>query len=204
MTRLLLTFLIYFSTTSFGQSATDISKRAQNFQDSLAKNKVDTLLDYTFKCVGYYHIDTCNFFDAHYIFWKQNDKTYLQKIDDCNTYKTILLDTTNPLTFYIAQKKKVDQEIIYPPTYVQSQHGDTGTLIQQSIDHTCYYEMTFLINTKKKFKRVSDYDLRYKSFDNGRKNMYYTYNQKTQLKELIEKIDQLIKQLDTNKNFQVQ
>ena len=204
MTRLLFTLLIFFSIISFGQNATDIKKRAQNFHDSLTKNNIDTVLNYTLKCVGYFTIiDTCNYFDAHYIFWKQRSKTYLQKIDDCNAYKAILLDTANPLTFYIAQKKRIDQEIIYPPAYVEYQHGDSGILIQQSIDHTCYYEMTFLINTKKKFKSVSDYDLRFKSFDNGRKNMYYNYNQQTQLKRLIEKIEQLIKQLDTNKKFEV-
>lgn len=70
---------------------------------------------------------------------------------------------TNPLTFYIAQKKKIDHEIIYPPTYVQSKHGDTGTSIEQSIDHTCYYEMTFITKTKKVTKNVSDYDLTFKN-----------------------------------------
>lgn len=204
MTRLLFILLIFSTTASFGQNATDIKKRAANFQDSLTKNNIDKILNYTVECVGYYHIDTCNFFDAHYIFWKHNDTTYLQRIDDCNNYKTILLDTANPLTFYIAQKKRIDHEIIYPPTYVQSQHGGTGTFIEQSIDHTCYYEMTFITNTKKIIKTVSEYDLTFKKFDNGRINMYYHYNQQTQLKKFIDLITQFLNHIDTDKKFQVQ
>ena len=120
------------------------------------------------------------------------------------SYKTKLVDTINPLTFYIAQKKKIDHEIIYPPTYIQSQHGDTGTLISQSIDHTCYYEMTFIIRGKKIIKNVSDYNLTFKTFDNGRKNMYYNYNKHTQLKKLIDFLTQFAKQIDTDKQIEVQ
>ena len=115
-----------------------------------------------------------------------------------------MLDTANPLTFYIAQKKRIDHEIIYPPTYVQSQHGGTGTFIEQSIDHTCYYEMTFIANTKKIIKTVSEYDLTFKKFDNGRINMYYHYNQQTQLKKFIDLITQFLNHIDTDKKFQVQ
>ena len=32
-------------------------------------------------------------------------------------------------------------------------------------------------------------------FDNGKKNMYYNYNRQTKLKSLIDKIDELLKQL---------
>ena len=96
-------------------------------------------------------LDTCNFFDAHYIFLKAMAQHILQRIDDCNTYKSISVDIANPLTFYIARKKKIDHEIIYPPTYVQSQHGDTRTSFEQSIDHTCYYEMTFHNQHKKNY-----------------------------------------------------
>jgi hypothetical protein len=64
--------------------------------------------------------------------------------------------------------------------------------------------MTFLVKKRKVFKKVSEYDLTFKKFDNGRKNMYYNYNQQTQLKKLIEQITQFIKQLDTNKKFEAQ
>lgn len=205
MTRLLLLFSIFFSNALFGQRINNVERRANIFCDSLVQNNSDTILNYTLTCVGgFYRTDTCDFYHDYYLFWKQDGNTFFQKFDGCNSYKTILLDTNNPLTFYISQKTKIDHEIIYPPTYVQSQHGDTGTLIEQSIDHTCYYEMTFIIKGKKVIKSVRDYDLTFKTFDNGRKNMYYNYNQHTQLRKLINLLKQFTKQIDTNKQIEVQ
>lgn len=203
MTRLLLSLLVFCSTKSFGQNATDVKKKAQSFQDSLTNKNIDTLFEYNLECVRYSNIDICNLFAAHYIFWKQNDKTYLQRIDECNTYKAILLGTANPLTFYLTQKKKIDQEIVYSPAFVELQHDGHGILIQQFIDHTCYHEMTFSINTKKTVKSVSDYDLNFKTFGNGRKNMYYDHNHQTELKKIIEQITGLLKALDGDKKFEV-
>lgn len=202
MTRLLLLLPIFFSTSLFGQNINDVEKHANIFCDSLVQNGIDTILNYTLTCVGsVYPGDTCDFFHDHYLFWRQNGNTLFTKFDGCNFYKTILLDTTNPLAFYINQKKKIDHEKIYPPTYVQSKHGDTETLIGQSIDHTCYYEMTFITKAKKIIKRVSDYDLTFKTFDNGRRNMYYNYNQQTQLKKIIDLLKQFQKQIDTDKKI---
>jgi hypothetical protein len=205
MTRLLLSLAIFISTVSFGQSSNDIETRVTRFQDSLKQHKIDTFFRYSLVCLGgMYPADTCNFFDNCYLLWKQNGNTFLQKFDGCKLYKSLVLDTLNPLTFYIAQHKKINAEKIYHPTYIQSKHGDTVTTIEQTIDHTCFYEMSFLVENRKVFKKVSEYDLTFKKFDNGRKNMYYNYNQQTQLKKLIEQITYLIKELDTNKKFEAE
>ena len=44
---------------------------------------------------------------------------------------------------------------------------------------------------------MSEYDLTFKRFDNGRRNIYYNYNQQTQLKKFIDLITQFIKQIQT-------
>ena len=206
MTRLLLLLTIFFSTVSFAQSPNGIETKVKRFQDSLKQKNIDTFFNYSLACSGgiYSPADTCNFIGDCYLLWKQNGNTFLQKFDGCKVYKPLLLDTINPLTFYIPHRKNIDGEIIYHPTYIQSKHGDTVITIEQTIDHTCFYEMTFLINKRKVFKNVSEYDLAFKNFDNGRKNMYYNYNQQTQLKRLIEQITQLIKQLDTGNKFEAQ
>ncbi len=64
--------------------------------------------------------------------------------------------------------------------------------------------MTFLVKGKKIFKRASDYDLTFTKFDNGKRNVYYKYNQQTKLKLLIDKITELLKEIDTGKRFEVQ
>lgn len=205
MTRLLLCFVIFISTISYGQNLNEIEIKVTKFKDSLKQNNVDTFFKYSLVCLGGMHpVDTCNYFDNRYILWKQNGNTFLQKFDECKLYKPLILDTINPLTFYISHRKKIDGEIIYRPTYIQSKHGDTVTTIEHTIDHTCFHEMTFLIQKRSVFKRVSDYDLTFKKFDNGRKNMYYNYNQHTQLKKLIDLLTQFTKQIDTDKQIEIQ
>ena len=150
MTRLLLLLTIFISTVSFGQNSTAVETRVKRFQDSLKQIGIDTFFNYSLACSGaIYPADTCNFFDKCYLLWKQNGNTFLQKYDGCKFYKPIVLDIINPLAFYIAHRKKIDGEIIYRPTYVQSKHGDTVTTIEESIDHTCFYEMTFFIKKRK-------------------------------------------------------
>ncbi len=90
------------------------------------------------------------------------------------------------------------------PTYVESKKGDILTEISSTIDHTCFYEMNFCYNGKKVFKTVSDFDLTFIKFDNGRKNMYYNYNQQAKLKKLIDLMVNLIKQLETGNKFETQ
>ncbi|MDB5279252.1 MAG: hypothetical protein JWR61_4207 [Ferruginibacter sp.] len=205
MTRLLLCPIIFISTFSFGQNLNEIETRVTRFQDSLKENNIDTFFKYSLVCSGSVNItDTCNVFNDCYLLWKQKGNTFLQKFDGCKLYKPLLLDTINPLTFYITHRKKIDGEIIYSPTYIQSKHGETVTTISQTIDHTCFYEMTFFIKKRKVCKRASDFDLSFKEFDNGRKNMYFNYNSQTQLKKLIEQITQFVKQLHTDKLFEVQ
>ncbi|MEO6721877.1 MAG: hypothetical protein ABIN67_16030 [Ferruginibacter sp.] len=205
MIRLLLSLLMFATTISFGQNAVDIKQKAQAFRDRLIQDRIDTILDYTLECIGYYNSeDSCGDFDAHYIFWQKNDKTFLQRIDGCGISKSIFLDVDNPLTFYINHKKQIDKEIVYPPKYIQSKDGDTEISISQSIDHTCYNQFSFLVQRKKIFKSVSEFNLAFKKFDNGRNNIYYNHNQKTELKKLNDQTAQLLKQLEANRKFEVE
>ena len=110
MTRLLLALLILTATTSYGQKVAEIEQKAQVFHDSLVHTDVDAILDYTLECVGnYYSKDTCNNFAGHYIFWQKSDKIFLQRVDGCSKYKSILLVTINPLKFYITHKNEIDK-----------------------------------------------------------------------------------------------
>jgi hypothetical protein len=202
MRRLLFAIVTFYSTISFGQDLSKIEQRLDAFKDSLKHNNIDTFLIYILGCAGCaYPADTCNYFDARYLFWKNNGNTFIRKFEGCKIYRTLMLDSSNPLTFYFTQKKIIDTEVIQIPSYVESQKGNKMTLIGQTIDHTCYYEMTFLIKTKKVYKQVSDYDLTFTTFDNGKKNIYLDYNQSTQTKKLIDQTTELIKQLNTDNKF---
>jgi hypothetical protein len=176
---------------SLSSSEQAIDYRIQKEIEILKVAQVDTFLIYSVPCVGCESIvslDTCLYEEQPwYLLWKQSTNYYLKKIDFCKNYNSILLDTLNPLSFYLANSSKIAGEEIKPPKYMKSKN----VAISSSVDHTWFYELTFLVKGKKVFKKVSHYDLTFFAFDNGRKNMYAYYNQHTKLKKLIELIDQL-------------
>jgi len=190
---LILTFCV--TPPSNGQT---IDTRIQKEIDILRQSHIDTFLIYSVPCVGCETIvsdDTCsNEEQSWYLLWKKSTIYYLQKFDFCKNYKPVLLDTLNALSFYLLYSSKIDQEEIKPPTYLKS----TNVEIISLVDHTWFYEMTFLLKDKKVFKKVSHYDLTFTTFDNGRESMYALYNQHTKLKKLIELIDQM----DTEQMFE--
>jgi hypothetical protein len=191
----LLIFSILFSTVCFGQSFSNIEKQVNDFKNNLQQSKVDTFLIYWEPCAGSVRPDTCNYFDAHYLFWRQSGVTHVKRFDGCGTYQLVSLDTLDPLQYYFKYKKQIDVETIKMPTYVQSKKGNTKTEISQTSDHTCFYEMTFYLKAKRMFKSVSYYDLNFEKFDNGKTNIYYKYNQHTKLKQLVNQLTELTKKL---------
>jgi len=179
-----------------------LDKQIQHEITALRLSKVDTFLIYSSPCPGSvvsFWVDTCPYEAPQYLFWKQDASYYLKKFDLCKNYKAVLLDTINPLSFYLAHSKQIDKEEIKIPTYVQSKKGNVITEISSTIDHTCFYEMVFLLRNKKVSKKISDYDLTTIKFDNGKCNIYYSQNQQTKLKKLID----LFKQLEIDKKFEV-
>jgi hypothetical protein len=167
-----------------------IDSRIQQEIESLRLSKVDTFLVYSLPCPGSvtnFRIDTCAYEETQYLFWKQNANCYIKKFDFCNIYTPILLDSINPLSFYLMKRNQIDKEKIKPPTYFQSK----DIAISSTVDHTCFYEMIFLLNDKIIFKRVSFYDLTFEKFDNGKRNIYYTHNQRTKLKKLVDLLDKI-------------
>ncbi|KAA9035542.1 hypothetical protein FW778_21535 [Ginsengibacter hankyongi] len=194
MPKLAFLLLVFYSKIISAQTNKESEQALKQMIDSLNHNEaVDTFLNYSLTCIGGMRLDTCNYYDAEYLFWIEGEKTFLKKFDGCGFYKSLPLDSIDPLTFYLTHKNQIDKEQIKPPTYIQSKKGNVVTEISSTIDHTCYYEMTFIINGDKVFKRVSDYDLNFIRFDNGKKNIYYNYNRQTKLKSLIDKIDELLK-----------
>jgi len=165
-----------------------IDNRIQKEIESLRAAKVDTFLIYTRPCPGSIPTrlpDTCVYEDLQYLFWKQNTNCYVKKFDFCNNYKPSLLDPINALSFYLLYRNQIDKEEIKQPTYLQSK----TTAISSTIDHTCFYEMTFLLNDTTILKSISYYDLTLVKFDNGKRNIYYNYNQQTKLKKLVDLLD---------------
>lgn len=168
------------------------------------QNSIDTFLVYSFPCSGGVSFDSCQYDDPHYLIWRQNGDFFLKRFDYCKTYKSISLDTSNPLTFYLKNKRVIDKEEIRQPTYyeVKKNKKTVDTLmVTSSVSHSCYHKYRLPLTKKPKYKYADTYDLNFKTFENGRNNIFYNYNQKTKFWALIDLTTTLIDKLKEENKF---
>lgn len=200
MTRLLL--IIVFSLLGFSGRSQLIADRVNTY---VAEHKIDTFLIYSLPCSGGIFFDSCEAKESHYLFWKKENSFFLKRFGYCKTYKIVSLDTVNPLAFYLRYRKVIDKEEIKQPTYYQvvrkGKTIDTLT-VTSGIDHSCYHTFHLPFAKKAKTKSADIYDLEFKVFKNERKNIFYSYNQKTKFKLLIDQTTFLLNMLVTKGEFQ--
>lgn len=130
---------------------------------------------------------------------------FLKRFDYCKTFSTLSLDTFSPLSFYLLNERIIDKEEIRQPTYFEVKKNKTSvdTLMTTStISHSCYHKYQISLRNKTKFKYADTYDLDFKTFDNGKRNIYYTYNQGTKFKHLLGLTTSLIDKLKEENRFQ--
>ena len=198
-------FLILVIGLTFQSKGQVIESRIQEETEILRKKGVDTFFTYSYQCSGRMpQFDTCAFEEPEYLLWVQNKKYYIRKFDYCRSYSAILLDSINPFSYFLAFKSQIGNEEIKAPSYVSSKNRKTKTIVTSAISQDCFFEMSFQIRKNNMIKKVSDYSLTFKYFDDGKKNMYYNYNQSTKLKILISQITSLVEKLNTQSNFQSQ
>jgi hypothetical protein len=199
MIRLLLLMLCaYFP---FPTSAQLIDKKIETFVE---QQKVDTFMVYSFPCSGEILLDSCGYEEPRYLFWKFENNYYLKRFEYCKTYKLIQIDSINPLRFYLTYKRIIDHEKIKPPTCYVFKHvkNKIDTLIESSsVDHSCYH--TFLLNIgKQSLTKYADvYDLDFVKFDDGRKNIFFVYNNRTKLKSLVDQTKECLKEFETGGKY---
>jgi len=199
MTRyFLLTFFIVGALQGMAQIVGDrVTKYA-------TQNSIDTFLIYSFPCSGSVSFDSCQYDETHYLIWRQNGDYFIKRFDYCKIYKTLSIDTSNPLTFYLHNKRIIDKEQILQPTYYEVKKNKTTVdtlMVTSQVDHSCYHKFQLPLTTKPKYKYAVTYDLNFKTFDNGKKNIYYNYNQRTKFKALIDMTTVLIEALKKENKF---
>lgn len=184
MTRLLfIALLIFFSLP--GQSQI-VGWRVDKF---ITEKSIDTFLVYSFPCNGGIAFDSCQNDEPTYLIWKLKGGYFLKRFDYCNTFKAISIDTINSLTYYLENKKVIDREEIKQPTYYEIKKRGKKVdklTVTSTIDHSCYHKFQLPLTKNPNFKYADTYDLNFKTFDNGKKNAYYTHNQNTKFKMLID------------------
>lgn len=174
----------------------------------LIQAHVDTFLVYSLSCNGgLIPLDTCAYEQTRYLFWAKNVKTYLKRFDYCKDYKTIQIDTLNPLNFYFNNRLLIAKEVIKKPSYYEVKKTKKGidTILNTiTVDHSCYHRFDFVVNKDTITKVVDIFDLNYIKFDNGKKNIYYRYNQRTKQKKLIDIVSNLVDGLNRDNKFETE
>lgn len=198
--------LLIIATLLFGLTFKTKSQIVENrVSKYLLLKGIDTFLVYSFLCSGQgVWFDSCKYEEPQYLLWTKHGNYYLRKFDYCNSFSVIKIDSINPLTFYLKHKKVIDREKIKQPTYYEYKktNGKVDTLkVTSMVDHSCSHKFTLPLTRNSKYKYANTYDLDFKLFDNGRKNIYYNYNQKTKFKLLIDLTTQLIKQNEAENIF---
>jgi len=194
------TLLTCFVISANGQI---INSKLQNQIDKLKQSNVDTFLIYSFYCDGEsIRLDTCSYNEQEYLFWVKENSYFIKKFDDCKTYKSILLNSINPFSFYIKFKDSINKEEIKMPSLITSKNSNKE--ITSILSHDCFYKMSFNLKKENISKKVSQYNLTFKKFDDGNMNRYYHYNQNTKLKALVNQLTQLIEQLNKEDQFKIE
>lgn len=185
-----------------------IDEKIQKQVDVLKQSKVDTFLVYSLSCNGgLIPLDTCAYEQTQYLLWTQNSRTFLRRFDYCSDYKPIQIDSLNPLSFYFTNQFLIAKEVIKQPTYYEIKRSKKGidTLLNTiTVDHSCYHQFDFIVNGDTVRKTIDNFDLNYVKFGNGKKNIYYSYNQRTKQKKLIDIVSKLIGNLKLKHKFETE
>jgi len=204
--KIILSFVALLMTVSMNAQVVD--EKVQNELNSQKQAHVDTFLVYSLICNGgLIPLDTCAYEPTQYLFWTKNLKTYLKRFDYCKDYKPIQIDTLNPLSFYFANQILIGKEVIKQPTYYEVKKTKKGvdTILNSiTVNHSCYHRFDFVLNGDTTTKVIDNFDLNYVKFDNGKKNIYYSYNQRTKQKKLIDIISKLIDILKHESKFETE
>ncbi len=193
---------LFLLTVLFSLQGQTVENKVSKEIKQLSSAKIDSLLIYNLYCNGGVILfDSCKYENDQYLFWKQDTNYFCKKISYCKTYKAILLDNKNPLAFYLSNKSTIDRETIKEPVFIRTEKRGVQTIETIIVDHTCFYEMTFVLNKKKITKSVNDFFLTFKKFHNGKLNTNFKRNQNTKLKLLVENIKQLLSKFDNENKF---
>ena len=194
MKQLLYFLLVLFPTIN--ADAQIVERAVHKKIDSLKLSQIDTYLTYSIQCNGSIPIDSCSYETPQYLLWTKSDRYFVQKFDYCRYYQSLEIQNNNPLWFYLNNIQQITKEQVKPPSYIVSRKGNVVKTNSVSVSHSCYHQIELQCNGKTERKTVSEFDLTYRLFDNGKKNMYFEFNQRLKLKGLIERFEVMLKTIE--------
>ncbi|WP_196269154.1 hypothetical protein [Pontibacter sp. 172403-2] len=120
----------------------------------------------------------------------------MKKFDKCNRYETVKLPKASPAKLYALNRQRIEKEQIEAPTMLIRTKGSKPVEVRQVVSHSFFHKLKLITPNVSSEKKVSDYALKFETFDNGKPNIYYKQNQSTKLKELIEMTSAAVKEYE--------
>lgn len=169
--------------------------------EQLQNKKIDTIVCYHVFCNGgmprVVLPDSCIADNIVYLIWSENNKSFLQRFDECKSHNAGLI---NPHFIKLIRSNyvRIKKEKLKMPEYRIKVNGKFVTY-SESVDHFC--NTIFEIFTGKKIltKYLNHFDLDTKyDDDNKHHNINYVRNQKSLLNKLKKIIEYDVKSIKEN------
>ncbi|HLW31792.1 MAG TPA: hypothetical protein VKX40_05995 [Aequorivita sp.] len=129
-----------------------------------------------------------------YVFWKSEDKTIVQKVDNCGTYEKITIDDSTLLDKVSGLKDQLQKDDVKP---YQSERIDDSPFGNMKVED-CRKEFTFHFDDHDFTKEFKEYDL---SNESKFPNVHADYNNNLPLIKLDRNITRLLADLESNGKF---
>ena len=191
----LIFLFISFIVKSQSISNENLDKLVSNFTQKLLDKNINTICIYESYCVGceitfdVTNKELCLDEDVNqpiFIFWKDNGKTFINKINRCYEYLDIEIPDDDFWKIYFKNSKIIEKEKINNFESVEYKKGKKTT-ISISVDHSYHQNFKFIVNNKTVSKYFDEFDLSKGS--NDLYNINYTHNNRLISKQIIDTLE---------------
>lgn len=200
---ILITFLFIEYSFSQENSTEQLYKTVNEYVTKLKSNKVDTICVYR----DYYSGiqiksddgERCaydNLFIPTYIFWKNNNKTFVTRKDNCFDFEIIEIQKNDFWKIIYENKKVIINEKNKKFEFIDKK---SKLKLNKSISHSHYRRFELFLTNYTCEKFFNDFDLT--EFDNGDLNINYVYNNSTKSKLLMDELEKIVNELKTQNLF---
>ncbi|WP_343695217.1 hypothetical protein [Flavobacterium sp.] len=207
-------FLAFLGNAQTNQKV-KIDELVSNYIKELQRQKIDTICVYQSYCVGSIMTydeplidekETCTddlTNEPVYVFWKENKKTFLTKINYCWEFSKIEIAKDNFWKIYNSNKKIINEEKVMPYEYETFQNSKK-VKYTKVVDHSCHHNFRLLLKGNTIEKRFDEFALQEKDEYSQKSNINYKHNINLKSKiiaDILEKITSESKKNDTFKKI---
>lgn len=184
-------------------STEHLYEKVNKYVTELKSKGIDTICIYQDYYVGIqrknYAEEPCNYentFIPTYIFWKQNNITYVTRKDNCFDFDILKIEQNNFWNLIFENKKIILNEKNLGFEFIENK---SHRKLYKSESHSHYRRFEIFINKYTCEKYFGDFDLT--EYNSGDLNINYKYNNSTKSKLLMDELEKIVNELISKKRF---